>query len=103
MIDQSKNEAIKANQDSQNIQKKITEQWQTFATSLGKEAYDDLMNYIDNQREMFRKYAENQAIPHPTKFGDVLPLSSDNIAGLLQTSRGLNIIKTYITQRVDAK
>lgn len=94
----------KARSEHAKRQEQITKQWQAFATHNGKQAYEDLMQYIDDQREMFRKYAENQAMPHPNpqKAGEMVPIDNDMVAALLQNSRGLSIVKTYIASRVDS-
>lgn len=86
---------------AQAYQNKITKEWQNFAATHGKAAFEDLMAYIDGQREMFRKYAEERAMPHPNGEGQV-PLDNETVAALLQNSRGLNIVRTYITNRVNA-
>lgn len=92
----------KARSEASRLQAKVTSQWATFANVTGKEAYADLMQYIESQREMFRKYAEEQAMPHPNvNVGGVVPLDNDTVAALLQNSRGLNIVKTYIVNRVN--
>jgi hypothetical protein len=79
-------------------QDKIVKQWKAFSNT---EAFEDLIQYIDSQREMFRQYSEDMSIPHPKKSDEVISLDSQAIANLLQTSRGLRIVKTYIQSRVD--
>lgn len=92
----------KARKEYDQLQAKITSQWASFANVTGREAYEDLMKYIDGQREMFRKYAEDRAMPHPNpNAGGVLTLDNETVAALLQNSRGLNIVKTYISNRVN--
>lgn len=83
-------------------QQKITKQWQNFAKGVGRDAYKDLMDYIDSQQKMYLKYCEDQAMPHPTVKDEIVPLSNDMIASLLQSHRGLGIVKTYIQSRVDS-
>ena len=81
--------------DKKPNQEKIVKAWQAFSTT---EAYEDLMKYIDMQREMYRQYAEERAMPHPMGDG-VVPLTNEDVAALLQNSRGLNIVRTYIELR----
>lgn len=97
----SKDDAIRANKEAQDVQAEITRQWKNFATVNGRAAYEDLMRYMDDQREMFRKYAEDKAIPHPSKQGELVPIDNETVAALLQNSRGVNIIRTYISSRVN--
>lgn len=86
-------------------QRKVTKQWQTFANGTGKIAYQDLMAFIDDTREMYRKYAEERAMPHPdpqkAMAGAVVAIDNDTVAALLQNSRGLSIVQTYIRNRID--
>jgi hypothetical protein len=79
-------------------QQKIVKAWKAFS---GTEAYSDLLSYIDDTREMYRKYAEERAMPHPMGEG-VVPLTNEDVASLLQNSRGLNIVRTYIELRVNS-
>lgn len=92
-----------ARKESSDLQTRITQQWQAFATTTGREAYEDLMKYIDGQRDMFRQYAEERQMPHPNPHtpGAKLPLDNETVAALLQNSRGLNIVRTYISNRVN--
>jgi len=83
-------------------QEKIVKQWKSFATISGKDAYKDLMEYIDAQMAMYLKYCEDQAMPHPRNTEQVVPLSNDMISTLLQNRRGLGIVKTYIQSRVES-
>lgn len=92
----------KLREQTQKRQVKITKIWQSFAVGAGKEAIKDLFEYIDGQREMYRKYAEDMAMPHPLDPKQSVVLSNDMIAGLLQSSRGLGIVKTYILNRIDS-
>jgi hypothetical protein len=99
----AKDTAKKASDDFQKKQKRLNKQWQDFATGYGKEAYEDFLRYADDQRDMFRKYAEEMTMPHPTKPGEHLTLDANMIAVLLQTSRGVNIMRTYIANRVNLR
>ena len=81
-------------------QASIVNQWQAFSHQL---AYQDLIEYIDSMREMYREYAEERAMPHPDpNKGETVFLDNETTASLLQNSRGLNIVKTYIESRVDS-
>lgn len=93
-------DAQTARDEADALQKKITKQWQNFASMTGREAFADLIQYIDNLRAMYIKYGEDQAMPHPMKEGEIVPLTSDMIAGLLQSSRGCGMVRTYILSRV---
>lgn len=84
-------------------QRKVVQQWQAFANTHGREAYNDLIMYIDDLREMYRQYAENRSMPHPSDPTKSIPLDNETVASLLQNSRGLSIVKTYLTSRVDAQ
>lgn len=86
MVDKPKNQA------------KMVQQWKVFSK---QEAYQDLIEYVESQREMFRQYAEDRAMPHPLGEG-IVYLDNETVAALLQNSRGLNIVKTYIELRVNA-
>lgn len=100
MVKQTK--GTKSRNEAAELQTKISKQWQAFANTTGREAYEDLMKYIDGQREMFRKYAEDRAMPHPNvNMNTVVPIDNETIAALLQNSRGLNIVRTYISNRVN--
>lgn len=90
----------KARKESLDKQQRITKQWQLFAAQY-PEAYNDLMSYIDSQRELYRKYAEERAMPHPNPLEGVVPIDNETISALLQNSRGMSIIQTYIRNRVD--
>jgi hypothetical protein len=94
--------AAKEREDFTKLQAKITKQWQTFATTFGREAYDDLMKYIDSQRELYRQYGEDMAMPHPLKSDEKVSINAETISALLQNGRGMHIIKTYITNRANA-
>ena len=83
-------------------QKRITQQWKSFATTYGKEAYEDLMEYAEMQREMYRKYGEELTMPNPLGDG-IVPIDVNMAAILLQNSRGINIMRTYIHSRVNAE
>lgn len=91
---------IQADKEASKKQKAITKQWQLFATISGRDAYKDLMEYIDLQRELYRQYAEDMQMPSPTGKG-MVHIDKDTAAILLQNSRGLRIIQTYIRNRVD--
>jgi hypothetical protein len=95
MADADKAEARRVGSEKQ---ARITKQWSDFSRT---EAYKDLMEYCDGLKEMYIKYCEDQAMPHPTKTGDVVPLGNDMIASLLQARRGAGMIQTYISNRVD--
>ncbi len=101
----TKTEASKAREESQKANQAKYEQiaalWSNFATGIGKIAYDDLMQYIESQREMFRKYAEERVMPHPNPQEGKVPIDNEMVAALLQNSRGLSIVKTYLESRVD--
>lgn len=96
-----KDKAKKANKDALDKQTRINQQWKRFATTYGKEAWDDYIAYADDQRAMFMKYAEEMQMPHPSG-REMMPIDKDMIAILLQTSRGVNIMRSYITNRVKA-
>lgn len=98
MADVDKAEARRVSSEKQ---ARITKQWNTFANEYGREAYEDLMSFCNSVREMYIKYGEDQAMPHPTKAGEVVQLSNDMIASLLQARRGAGMIQTYISNRVD--
>jgi hypothetical protein len=61
------------------------------------------MQYIDSHREMYRKYAEERMMPHPNPDVGQVAIDSETCAALLQNSRGLHIIKTYLESRVDTQ
>lgn len=92
----------KARDEASKKQALIRKQWQQFASTTGREAFADLMLYMEGQREMLRKYAEERAMPHPNpNTPEVMPLDNETVSALLQNSRGLNIVKTYIEGYVD--
>lgn len=95
-------EKAKARSEYQKLNDRITSQWATFATSTGKAAYEDLLKYCDDQRAMLIKYAEERQMPHPNpSVGGMVPIDSETCAALLQNSRGINIVRTYIANRVN--
>lgn len=95
-------DGTKARDELAKRQARIARQWKAFAATTGKDAYEDLIQYIDDMREMYRKYAEDRAMPHPNPQmkGQVIPIENETVAALLQNSRGLNIVRTYLTTRV---
>lgn len=93
-------EREQAVKDANALQRKITKQWNQFATITGREAYQDLMSYIDSQRDMYRQYGEELQMPSPDGKGKV-PITPETAGILLQSSRGMNIVKTYIDSRVN--
>lgn len=90
----------KARDEYDALQNKIRSQWVNFATKTGREAYKDLLEYCDAQRELYRQYAEERQMPGPD--GKMYFIDSETAAALLQNSRGVNIVRTYIKSRVDA-
>lgn len=93
-------EGQEARDASSRQQAKIVKQWKNFAVGSAL-AYQDLIGYIDNNMAMYTKYCEDMSMPHPTKPGEVIPLSNDMIASLLQARRGCGMVKAYIQSRVD--
>ena len=94
--------AAKAREESQKLQQVINRQWIAFSKG-SPEAYQDLLEYVESQREMYRQYAEERAMPHPNpNVGGMVPIDNATVAALLQNSRGVNIVKTYIVNRVNA-
>lgn len=81
-------------QDVSEEQKKIVSQWQDFSRTL---AYKDLMSYIDDQRTMLIEMAEERAMPIGN--GKKASIDTETANSLLQNSRGLNIVRTYIRLR----
>lgn len=100
MAEKDKADLRKAQQRRQD---QITKAWQAFAMGPGKLAIQDLFEYVENQREMYRKYAENRAMPSPdrsTETPALVAIDNETIAALLQNSRGMYIVKTYIANRI---
>lgn len=89
-----------AREDYSKLQGKIMKQWQNFAKATGREAYEDLMQYIDSQRDMLIHFAEELEMPSPDGKG-MVSIPQETAATFLQTTRGLRIVKTYIQNRVD--
>lgn len=94
-------DAEKARELEAKKQARITKQWRNFATGVGRDAYKDLMQYIDDMSAMYVKYAEDRAMPHPNGSG-VVPIDNETIGALLQNKRGMSIIQTYIRNRVES-
>jgi hypothetical protein len=94
-------DGTQARDDFAKLQTKIKKQWHNFATSTGREAYEDLMQYIDSQREMLIHFAEELEMPSPDGKG-MATIPQETAATFLQTTRGLRIVKTYIQNRIDA-
>lgn len=82
-------------------QEQISKIWQAWALGPGKLAIEDLFQYIEQQREMYRRYGENRAMPGPDGKGSY-SIDNDTVASLLQNSRGMYIVKTYILNRIDS-
>lgn len=76
-------------------QRQIVSEWGAFSHT---EAYKDLMDYCELQREMLLSYAEEMAMPHPSGKG-VVPINGEMSTFLLQNRRGINIVRTYIRLR----
>lgn len=91
-------DATQARQEHKKLQERIVGQWKDFSRT---DAFQDLMQYIDQQREMYRKYAEERSMPHPNPEMGQVAIDNETVAALLQNSRGLNIVKTYLMSRVD--
>lgn len=92
----------KAREDFAKQQARITKSWQMFyATPGGKAALDDLFAYINNQKEMYYRYGEDLAMPHPNPTQGLMPIDLQMAGSLLQSSRGMTIVKTYIQNRID--
>lgn len=83
-------------------QKRIIKQWREFANGYGRDAFQDLLDYSDDLRKMYIQYAEERTMPHPNGSGSV-PIDSETVNSLLQNSRGVNIMRTYILSRVNAE
>lgn len=88
--------ATEARDEFQKKQARIVKQWKAFSRT---EAYQDLMEYIDAQRAMLLKYAEERQMPHPKAGEGLMPLDNETVVACLQNSRGLNIVKVYIEGR----
>lgn len=97
----SKKDAERTKKEFEQKREKITTQWAAFKTKNGPDAYADLMEFIDLQRSMFIKYAEDMAMPHPLNAGETVTIPPETAALLLQRGAGLSIVKTYIESQAD--
>lgn len=75
-------------------QAQISKQWKAIAAQY-PQVIDDLNSYVDDLRKQYVKWAEEQAI-YDT------PIDDHRIAGLLQQSRGCDIVRSYIMNRIDS-
>lgn len=91
-------EKTERRKDSQDEQKKISAQWKGIASTY-PHAYEDLLKYLDNLKEMYHKYGEERSMPGPD--GKQYSIDNDTIASLLQGARVCGMVKTYIVNRVD--
>lgn len=89
----SKDDVVQLQEDYKKKQAKITAQWKAIAHTYPL-VIEDLNEFVDGLRENYRNWGEEQEI-----YGAAL--DDHRIAALLQLSKGCNIVRTYITSRID--
>lgn len=72
---------------------KIARQWHTFSKT---DAYEDLIQYINNQHDMLISYAKERVMPSPAVDGEQIILDNETANSLLQNARGSDIVKSYV-------
>lgn len=88
----------KARNEAVEKQKQITAQWKGIASTY-PQAYEDLLAYLDNLRNMYINCGEERSM---TVSGINTPIDDHTIAALLQGARVCGIVSTYIKNRVDS-
>lgn len=81
-------------QDDKKTQLILTE-WATFSKTT---AFKELMQYMDDNRQLLHDYAEERVMPSPID-GKKIAIDSETSNSLLQNARGINIVRTYIRLR----
>ncbi len=90
----TRDEIAKARQEGKLFQQKITDGWKAIAAEY-PEVIDDLNQYVDGVTYFYRRCAEEQEMHG-------LPLDDHRISSLLQQARACDIVRTYITSRIDS-
>lgn len=74
----------------------VTAQWRKFAHEYGKEAYQELMDYIEMQDYFAILAAKGPISTFSEEDGQQVKFDRENAAALLQRSVGYDIVKTYV-------
>lgn len=96
----SKETAKQAQEDEKNKQSALSAQWKGIASQYPN-AHKDLIDFLDNLRDMYINYGEERSMPGPD--GKKYTIDDHTIAALLQGARVCGIVKTYINNRVDVE
>lgn len=89
----SREERARAREEGREYQKAITEGWKAVAAEHPY-LLEDLNNFVNGLTASYRRWAEDQAI------GDT-PIDDHKVSSLLQQARACDIVRTYITSRID--
>lgn len=87
-------EAQKAREEARLVQQEITKGWKVIARDAPL-LIEDLNKYVDGLITFYRQCADDQEM-----YG--VPLDDHKIASLLQQARACDIVRTYITSRIDS-
>lgn len=90
----SKEDALNAKEEARLVQQEITKGWKTVAKKYPL-LIEDLNKYVDGITTFYRQCADDQEM-----YG--APLDDHRIASLLQQARACDIVRTYITSRIDS-
>lgn len=83
----------KAREEAKLVQQQITKGWKEVASNFPY-LIQDLNLYVDGITAFYRQCAEDQEIHG-------VPIDDHKIASLLQQARACDIVRTYITSRID--
>lgn len=86
-------EPKQARDEAKLVQQEITKGWKAVAKSSPL-LIDDLNKYVDGLITFYRSCADEQEM-----YG--APLDDHRISSLLQQARACDIVRTYITSRID--
>lgn len=90
----SKEDALKAKEEARLVQQEITKGWKAVSEQTPL-LIEDLNRYVDGLILFYRQCADDQEM-----YG--VPLDDHKIASLLQQARACDIVRTYITSRIDS-
>ena len=91
-------EPSKIREEASSKQKQVSLQWRGIATKY-PQAYQDLIDFLNNMEEMYITYGKERAMPGPD--GKKYTIDDHTISALLQGARVCGIVTTYIRNRVD--
>lgn len=89
----SREDAKRARDEGKLIQQAITKGWQEIAAQYPL-LIEDFIQYTSSTAALYRQWAEDQEMHG-------VPLDDHKIASFLQQARVCDMVRTYITSRID--